>query len=218
MKKFLFFILFFFSILQAKSQKSYLKLKVFAAIGGTPRELKSGMEDAGLNQPATVAVVVTYPRSSRYPSVVLEAGKYVSEQKSISVLAGLQEAGWVKGYNGMNGIRLDYANWIINPKLNFHRPAVLLGIGPSGLLLQYKKSKHDFGKEYSETKLLPGVSLSAESVSKKTEGFRFGVFISLNLHPTFEIEPVKVESSMDSFDFKSDLNPSALNLGLRFQF
>jgi hypothetical protein len=218
MKKCVLLLLLFFSMLYSTSQKSYLKLKVFYALAGTPRELKSGMEDAGLNQPATVAVVVTYPRSSRYPSLVVEWGKFINGKKSISVLAGLQEAGWVKGYNGMDGIRIDYANWIINPKLNFHRSAAILGVGPSALLLQYKKSKHDFGEKYSQSKLLPGISLSAESVSKKLKGFRMGVFTSLNLYPTFEIEPVKVENNVTSFNFQSDLNPSALNLGLHFQF
>jgi hypothetical protein len=218
MKKFIFLLLLFFCMLHSISQKSYLKLKVFYALAGTPRELKSGMEDAGLDQSATVGAVVTYPRSSRYPSVVLEGGKFINEKKSISVLAGLQEAGWVKGYNGMQGIRIDYDNWIINPKLNFHRSAAILGVGPSALLLQYKKDKHDFGEKYSQTKLLPGISLSAETVSKKSKGFRIGVFTSLNLHPTFEIESVKVESNGTVFDFQSDLNPSALDLGLRFQF
>ena len=103
--------------------------------------VSSGMKDAGLDKPATVGAVVTYPRSSRYPSVVLEAGKFINEKNSISVLAGLQEAGWVKGYNGMQGIWIDYANWIITPKMNFHRAAVIFGVGPSALLLQYKKKQ-----------------------------------------------------------------------------
>ena len=97
MKKFVFLLLLIICVLHSISQDSYLKLKIFYALAGTPRELKSGMRDAGLDQPATVAVVVTYPRSSRYPSFVLEGGKFIKEKKSISVLAGLQEAGWVKG-------------------------------------------------------------------------------------------------------------------------
>ncbi len=40
----------------------------------------------------------------------------------------------------------------------------------------------------------------------------------LNIHPTFEIEPVPVEGNNIAFDFNSNLNPSALNVGLRFQF
>jgi hypothetical protein len=218
MKKFVSLLLFSLSVLHATSQKSYVKLKVFYVLAGTPRELKSGMKEAGLDQPATVAAVVEYPRSARYPSLIIEAGKMIREKKSISVLAGLQEAGWVKGYNGNSGIRLDYTNWIINPKLNFHRHATIFGIGPSALLLQYKKNNHDFGEKYNQSKLLPGISLSAESVSKKTSGFRMGIFTSLNLHPTFEIKPVKVENNFSSFYFQSDVNPSALNLGLRFQF
>lgn len=218
MKKFVFLLLLIICVLHSISQDSYLKLKVFYALAGTPRELKSGMRDAGLDQPATVAFVVTYPRSSRYPSVVLEGGKFIKEKKSISVLAGLQEAGSVKGYNGMDGITIDYVNWIINPKLNFHSSGAILGVGPSALLLQYKKSKHNYGEKYSQSRLLPGISLSAETVSKKQKGFRLGVFASLNLHPTFEIEPVKIESNSTAFDFNSKLNPSALNLGFRFQF
>ena len=218
MKKFVFLLLLIISMLHSRSQKTYLKLKVFYTLAGTPRELKSGMKDAGLDEPATVGAVVSYPRSSRYPSLVLEGGKFIKDRKSISVLAGLQEAGWVKGYNGMEGIRIDYTNWIINPKLNFHPSGAILGVGPSALWLQYKKSKHDFGEKYSQSRLLPGISLSAESVSKKQKGFRPGVFASLNLHPTFEIEPVKVESNSTAFYFQSKLNPSALNLGFHFRF
>jgi len=218
MKKFLLLPLLVICMLHSKSQKSYLKFKISYALAGTPRLLKSGMEDAGLDQPATVGFVTQYPRSAKYPSAVLEWGKFIKEKKSISVLAGLQEAGWVKGYNGMQGIRIDYTNWIINPKLNFHVPGVTWGVGPSALLLQYKKDKHDFGEKYSQSKLLPGISLSAESVSKKSKGFRIGVFASLNLHPTFDIEPVTVQGNNTAFDFNSKLNPSALNLGFRFQF
>jgi len=205
-------------MLYSISQDSYFKLKVFYALAGTPRELKSGMRHAGLDKPATVAFVVKYPRSWKYPSLVVEWGKFINEKKSISVLAGLQEAGWVKGYNGLQGIRIDYANWIINPKLNFHRPGAILGVGPSALLLQYKKYKRNFGQKYSQEKVLPAISLSAESVSKKSKGFRMGVFASLNIHPTFEIEPVPVESNNSAFNFNSNLNPSALNFGLHFKF
>ena len=218
MKKFLLLPLLVICMLHSKSQKSYLKFKISYALAGTPRLLKSGMEDAGLDQPATVGFVTQYPRSAKYPSAVLEWGKFIKEKKSISVLAGLQDAGWVKGYNGMEGLRIDFAAWIFNPKLNFHRAGATLGVGPSALLLQYKKSKHDYGENYSQSKMLPGISLSAESNSKKTKGFRMGVFASLNLYPTFEIEPVPVEGYNTVFYFNSKLNPTALNLGLRFQF
>ena len=99
MRKFIFLLLLTGCMFQSISQNSYLKLKVFYALAGTPRELKSGMKDAGLDQPATVGFTVTYPRSSKYPSVVLEWGKFMNEKRSISIVAGLQEAGWVKGYN-----------------------------------------------------------------------------------------------------------------------
>jgi hypothetical protein len=218
MRKFLLLVLSAFCMLHSIGQTSYLKLKIFYAFAGTPREIKSGMRDAGLDQSATVAAVVTYPRSSKIPSAVLEGGKFISSKKSISVVAGLQEAGWVKGYNGMQGIRIDYSNWIVNPKLNFHGSAATLGVGVSALLLQYKKDKYDFGEKYGHSRVLPGISLDVESVSRKTKGFRTGVFANLNLHPTFEMEPVKVESTGVSFDFQSKINPSALDLGLRFQF
>jgi len=65
--------------------------------------------------------------------------------------------------------------------------------------------------------LLPGISLSAETVSKKTKGFRLGLFAGLNLYPTFEIEPIQVANNFSSFYFESKLNPSALNMGFRFQ-
>lgn len=218
MRKILLLVLPVFCTLHSKDQTSYLKLKLFYAFAGMPREIKSGMRDAGLDQPATVAFTVTYPRSSKLPSAVLEGGKFISRQKSISMLAGLQEAGWVKGYNGKEGIRIDYTNWILNPKINFHRSVAELGIGVSALLLQYKKYKYDFDEPYNQSRVLPGITLDAESVSKKTEGFRMGVFASLNLYPSFEMEPVKVQGNNVSFDFKSKINPSALNLGLRFQF
>src|SRR5215204_5585503 len=117
-----------------------------------PRLLKSGMEDAGLDQPATVGFVTQYPRSSKYPSAVIEWGKFIKDKKSISLLAGLQEAGWVKGYNGMQGIRIDYINWIINPNLNFHGSGAILSVGPSALFVQYNKYKHDGGEKYSQNK------------------------------------------------------------------
>jgi len=91
MKKFVFLLLLIICVLHSGSQNSYLKLKVFYALAGTPRELKSGMRDAGLDQPATVGAVVKYPRSSRYPSVVLEGGKFIKDRKSISVLAGCRK-------------------------------------------------------------------------------------------------------------------------------
>jgi hypothetical protein len=218
MRKYLLLVLPTLCALHSISQTSYLKLKVFYAVGGTPRELKSGMKDAGLDKPATVAFTVTYPRSSKAPSAVLEGGKFISHKKSVSVVAGLQEAGWVKGYNGMQGLRIDYINWIVNPKLNFHCPGAVFGTGVSALLVNYKRDKHDFAEAYNHNRVLPGISLDAESVSKKTKGFRWGVFASLNLYSTFEMEPTKVESNGVSFYFQSKINPSALNLGLRFQF
>ena len=218
MKKFVCVLLLISGVLCSRSQKSYFNVKVSYALFGTTRMLRAAMEHSGLNQRATVLFVVNYPRSSRYPSVMLEGGKFIGSKKSISALAGLQEAGWVKGYNGMNGVRLDYANWILNPKINFHRSGAVLGMGPSALVLRYRKNKHDFGETYQQSKLLPGVSLFAESVSKKSKGFRLGVFASLNLFPTFEIKPVKIESSTSSFYFESKINPSSLNLGFRFQF
>src|SRR5690349_2957393 len=114
MKKYLLLVLPILCALQSISQGSYLKLKVFYAIAGTPRKIKSGMRDAGLDEPATVGATVTYPRSAKAPSAVLEGGKFINDKKSISVVAGLQEAGWVKGYNGMQGLRIDYINWIVN--------------------------------------------------------------------------------------------------------
>ena len=212
MKKFILFPALIFCMLHSNGQKSYLKFKISYALAGTPRLLKSGMKDAGLDQPATVGFVTQYPRSSKYPSAVLEWGKFMKEKVSISALAGLQDAGWVKGYNGIDGLRIDFAAWIFNPKLNFHRAGATLAVGPSALFLQYKKSKHDYGENYSQSKLLPGISLSAESISKKTKGFRMGVFASLNLHPTFEIEPIPVDGYNTSFYFNSELNPTALNL------
>jgi hypothetical protein len=218
MKKYLLLILPTLCALHSISQTSYLKLKVFYAIGGTPRELKQGMKDAGLDKPATVGFTATYPRSSKTPSAVLEGGKFISEKKSVSVIAGLQEAGWVKGYNGMQGLRIDYINWIVNPKFNFHGKGAVFGAGFSALLANYKRNKHDFAEPYNHSRVLPGISLDAESVSKKTKGFRWGVFASLNLYSSFEMEPTKVESNGVSFYFKSDINPSSLNMGLRFQF
>ncbi|HVG42480.1 MAG TPA: hypothetical protein VM888_12775 [Chitinophagaceae bacterium] len=218
MKKFIFLVLLSIGMLQAMSQNSYLKFKVFYPLAGTPRELISGMKDAGLDKSATVGFTVNYPRMSRYPSLVLEWGTFLRGTKSISILGGLQEGGWVKGYNGMQGLRIDYTNWILNPKLNFHNSEAMWGVGPSALLVQYKKYKRDFGKKYNQSKIVPGISLSAETVSKKQRGFRMGVFASLNLHPTFDIEPVRVEAYNTYFDFNSKLNPSTLNIGLRFQF
>ncbi|MEO5997756.1 MAG: hypothetical protein ABIQ00_13840 [Chitinophagaceae bacterium] len=205
-------------VFQARSQRGYFSFKVSYPLAGTPRELKSGMRASGFDNSTTLIFSKDYPNSVKYPSVVVEGGRYINEKISVSLLAGLQEAGIVKGYNtNRGGITINYTNYVVNPKINFHRKSAILGIGPSALLLLYKKPPHQFG-DYNHSKLLPGVSLSAESVSKKKRGFRFGVFSTLNLHPGFKIEHLIINSTYTQIDFQSSLNPSALNLGFRFQF
>ena len=202
----------------AKGQKAYLYFKISYPLAGTPRELKSGMKASGFDNSTTVLFSQDYPRAIRYPSVVAEWGKYFAEKTSLSVLAGLQEAGTVKGYNtNKGGIAINYTNVIFNPRFNFHRRSAILGIGPSALLILYKKPPHQFG-EYNNAKWLPGASLSVESVSRKKRGFRLGVFATLNLHPGFKIEPLIINTPYQQINFQSSLNPSALHLGFRFQF
>lgn len=92
MKKFVCLALLTICMLHSISQDCYFKIKAFYAFAGTPRGLKSGMRDAGLDQPATVGITVNYPRSWKFPSLVVELGKFINKKKSISVLAGLQEA------------------------------------------------------------------------------------------------------------------------------
>lgn len=204
---------------QVNGQESYFSFKVSYPVIGTPRELKSGLREADFGNSTTVGFTQDFPYAVKYPSVVVEWGKYIKEKTSISVLAGLQEAGFVRGYNtNRGGIRFNYTNWVVNPKLNFHRSAAILGLGPSALLLTYNRH-HDYqSDDYKPTRVLPGVSLSAETVAKKKKGYRMGFFSALNLHPSFDIEPALIRSNSQVTTFRSRLNPSSLLVGLRLQF
>jgi hypothetical protein len=205
-------------MIYSQGQNSYLKFKIAYTIAGTSRVLKQSMIDQHFDIDATAFIRVEYPQLVKYPSATVEWGRHLDEKKSVSVLALLQEAGRVKGYNGNTGISIDYASWVLNPKFNFHGSGVILGVGPSALLVQYKRSKRDAGEDYSYSKALPGLSLSAETKRKKKKGFGVGLFAALNLHPSFDIKPIDVSSNSFSSYFTSRINPSGLNIELRFGF
>lgn len=207
----------FFFHLAAKSQQPYWSVSLSYAITGSPRELKKSFENAGFNNSTTVLFSQSFPRASRYPSVALEAGWFLRDKVSLSITAGLQEAGIVKGYNtNKGGLEIGFTNWFVNPMLNFHPHGAKLGLGPSAVLVNYKLKNYP-SIDYHHQKLLPGLNLTAETVSAKKKGFRMGLFASLHLHPSFRIEPVIIKNAYNDFTFNSPFNPSSLDLGFRFR-
>src|SRR5215218_9703922 len=124
-----------FNSYRANAQKTYFSLKVSAHFGGTPLKIKSSMKASHFDfntHSFLGADAQSYPYSSTAPSVVAEWGKYINEGLSFAILGGLQEAGSVSGYSSScGGIEIDFTNWILNPKLNWHKKSAILGIGAS---------------------------------------------------------------------------------------
>ncbi|MGE5521991.1 MAG: hypothetical protein ACM3VS_18860 [Candidatus Dadabacteria bacterium] len=85
------------------------------------------------------------------------------------------------------------------------------------LLLYMHTPSYQYGSHYRELKVLPGITLAAESAPKKNKGFRMGVFAALNVYSTFQMERLTYISNRSNYTFQSKINPSALHLGFHFQ-
>ena len=205
-------------------KKDYFKFELSYPFAGTPRLIKKSFTDANYSDPTTIGFQEDYPNSSHYPSFSLEYGWFINAKTSVSIFAGLEEAGRARGYSSKKGgITYNFTNWVVRPKINFHGKGVIFGLGPSGLLVNLNTPESHPAKS-SQSKFLPGLGLKLGSDSKKTKGFRMSVFAALNLYPTFETEILSYTINMmgqpgpQTYTFKAEVNPTNLQLGLGFQF
>jgi hypothetical protein len=200
--------------LSSNSKSTYLLFRIGITVGGTPTLLKSSMTDHGYDERTAFIFPTKYPKVSWIPSLEMELGKHLNKTKSISVLFGLRESGTVHGYNGYGDIDIHFTNWVINPRLKFHTHAISYSGGPSIVLINYDEQKE--GSTYENSKILPGLSLTIETVNQMKTGGSLGLFATLNLHPGFQIEPLTVYNPNEEI-FESKINPSSLQIGVRYQ-
>ena len=206
-------------------KKEYFKFELSYPLAGTPRLIKKTFIDEHYSDPTTIGFQEEYPNSRHYPSFALEYGWFIKAKTSVSIFAGLEEAGRARGYSSKKrGITYNFTNWIVRPKINFHGKGVVFGLGPSGLLVNLKTPESHPVKS-SQSKFLPGLGLKIGSDPKKTKGFRMSVFAAVNLYPTFEtdiltytVTPTGLPSFPQTYTFKTDVNPTNMQMGLGFQF
>lgn len=81
-------------------------------------------------------------------------------------MVGFENAGHVKGYSSFGGthVELKHAGYVLSPKFNFHNRLSLLGVGPTFMVFHYKDYVNR-SEIMNDTKLFPGISLTAETYS-----------------------------------------------------
>jgi hypothetical protein len=150
----------------------------------------------------------------------VEWGRYIKEQRSLSLTAGVQEFGKINGYRKFTSsafnalVAMLYYGLTLSPKINFHTSSARFSIGPSILFYRYKFSKFQgSGKAYAKS--LPGLNLSAESLfSNKPKKVKAGVFASLDLHTNQKTKPIMINEAEQVYYQSTKVNPTVFAGGV----
>ena len=220
MKKPIFYVCFALFFVNAHAQKGYVKFRGSVTILGSTRGIMNGMEDAGYNAKGVSNWLfggsTDYPTKFKAPSLYIEGGLYVKENRSVSVVAGLEDAGDVDGqsYSG-GGAHLNHKGYVFSPRLNFHQHAAVLGFGPALMIYNYSDATNFSGPK--GTKAFPGASFSAERLFRGKKQFSVGVFGSLNLYTSATIQIISSSATLAAGQ-KTKINPSNLQAGLFLRY
>lgn len=163
-----------------KKEKWFLSFSSGTGLGGPSLSIKKQMNDQGFNQSAEYnffgwSGVTDYPKKSVEASLLLRAGKAISDKKSIFLIAGRREKGSVKGFIGQGsssffGIiggsygfqpSVEYAVYELTAGYLYNtRSHSRVGFGPSVFLVPYTVNNARYEeKKYSA--FIPGVSFTA---------------------------------------------------------
>jgi hypothetical protein len=218
--------------LSSFTQKSYFNFFIPYAIRGSYHDFKNGMKQSGFQGTIPAGWFSgsrEAPYGEEYPTALIEFGRYTKSNTSLSLTAGIQEAGKIVGYNPSTGSQpnLVFTGVMLSPKINFHKSYTRFGIGPSVLYLQYRIKNTYADNSPVDMKYLhkyvPGLNVCAETAfSYKPKSFRVGVFAAIDLHPTFSTEPILVYRSnlytnKEVYYQSTRINPSAVLAGLLFR-
>lgn len=220
MKKFISLLCFALLFVNVHAQKGYIKLRGSVTIGGSTSAIMKGMDEAGYNAKGVSNFFfggsTDYPAKFKTPSIYIEGGIYIKEKRSISLLAGVEDAGDVDGQSYSSaGAHLHHKGYVLSPRINFHRRASLLGFGPALMLYNYSDVTNSTTPKGRKT--LPGASITVETLFRGKRNCSMGVFSTLNLYTGSTIQIISSSATLGAGQ-QCTVNPSNLQAGLFFRY
>jgi hypothetical protein len=219
----------------AQANKWFVSLCATPTIGGPSASIKKQMVDQHFDQTSSFSFFFIFSGETKYPvvakdgSLLIRAGKKISDRRSIYLVAGQTAAGKVEGFQnqGYSDLLIIASSVGQHIEVNYHAYQITggylysfpdtrakLGFGPSIFMLNYSLSENYNGKE-THTGIVPGATCTVRMpLGKEKKLIGLELIFEGNVAPS-----IKMKGNMKETGFKpGTANMLSANAGLALTF
>lgn len=218
----------------AQAKKWFASFSTTPTIGGPSVSIKNQLVKQGFDETSSFNFLgwessTKYPIASKNISLLIRAGKKISDRKSIYFVAGRNAAGKVEGFKNEGysffyvfgnsygqRIDIDYNvyQFTTGYLYSFPNTTVKIGVGASVFAFNYGIVENYQNKE-EHTSLMPGATFTTRMpLGKEKRLFGVELVFEGNIVP-----PVKMKNDLNETSFQAgNANLVSANVGLAFSF